>query len=143
LTKFSNVTLIHRRNEFRASKVMIDRVLANNKINIIYDSVITQLIGSNKLESIICQNIKTNETFNLPVDGLFYGLGLKPNTNLFKNVINLDSDGYIIKNDETMTNIPGIFVAGDASDKVYRQAVVAAADGCKAALDVCKYLSEL
>ena len=152
LTKFSDVTLIHRKDAFRASKIMQDRVLNNPKIKIIYDTVIKELNGSkdnknNKgLESITIKNLKTNEESELKVDGLFYGLGLTPNTQLFKGLLDMDEAGYIIKNPidnlETMTSIEGVFVAGDVSDKIYRQAVVAAGDGCKAALDVVNYLNE-
>lgn len=146
LTKFSDVILIHRRDTFRASKVMQERVFNNPKIKIMYDTVISKLNGEKCLESIITKNLKTNEETELKVDGLFYGLGLTPNTNLFKGILEMDSEGYIIKkpihNFETMTSITGIFVAGDASDKIYRQAVVAAGDGCKAALDVNNYLIE-
>lgn len=146
LTKFSEVTLIHRRNEFRASKIMQDRVKANPKIKIIYDTVITQLDGKDKLESIICQNIKTGLTFSIDVDGLFYGLGLTPQTELFTGKIDMDLDGYITNNFnheyKTQTSMDGVFVAGDCHDKKYKQAITAAADGCKAALEVINYLNE-
>ena len=146
LTKFSDVILIHRRDTFRASKIMQKRVLENPKIKIVYDTVISKLNGEKCLESIITKNIKTNEETELKVDGLFYGLGLTPNTYLFKDILELDEEGYIIKkpihNLETMTSIKGVFVAGDSNDKIYRQAVVAAGDGCKAALDVNNYLIE-
>ena len=123
---------------------MQNKVLDNPKIKIIYDTIVTELRGEDKLTSIKCQNIKTNEEFNLEVDGLFYGLGLTPNSKLFKSILDMDSDGYIIKNKksefETATSVEGIFVAGDISDRIYRQAIVAAGDGCKAALDVNQYL---
>lgn len=147
LTKFSNVTLIHRRNEFRASKAMVSKVLANPKIKIVYDTIITSLHGEDRLQSIDCKNIVTGEETNIVVNGLFYGLGLKPNTKMFEGLLELDNDGYILRskyNDyeyETMTFVEGIFVAGDANDKTYRQAIVASGDGCKAALDVNKYLN--
>ena len=144
LTKFSDVIMIHRRDTLRASKIMQNKVLDNPKIKIIYDTIVTELRGEDKLTSIKCQNIKTNEEFNLEVDGLFYGLGLTPNSKLFKSILDMDSDGYIIKNKksefETATSVEGIFVAGDISDRIYRQAIVAAGDGCKAALDVNQYL---
>lgn len=147
LTKFSDVTLIHRRDAFRASKVMQQKLFSNPKIKIIYDTIVTDLHGDNKLTSITCKNIKTNETFNLEVDGLFYGLGLTPNSQLFKGQLELDEGGYIVKDKtskyETATSVEGVFVAGDVADKVYRQAVVAAGDGCKAALDVNDYLEHL
>lgn len=149
LTKFSNVTLIHRRNNFRASKIMQQRILNNPKIKIIYDSIITKLNGKNKLEEIECKNIITGKISNIPVDGLFYGLGLIPNTAIFKDIIETDNDGYIIryhKKDgpyKTMTSQIGIFVGGDCTDKRYKQACTAAADGVKCALDVIDYLSEI
>lgn len=146
LTKFSDVTLVHRRNEFRASKVMQDRVMNNPKITIIYDSVIHKLNGSEKLSSVILLNVKTGQKSTIEVDGLFYGLGLTPNTKLFNGQIKTDADNYIIRyrhidgKYKTMTSIEGVFVAGDATDKKYKQAVVACGEGCKAALDVEKYL---
>lgn len=147
LTKFSDVTLIHRSEQFRASKIMQDRVKENPKIKIIYDTVIDELSGDEKLESITCRNIKTGKKFFMRVDGLFYGLGLKPETNIFKDYIETDQDGYIKRNDfdekyKTMTSVQGIFVAGDCHDKKYKQAVTACSEGCKAALDVINYLSE-
>lgn len=149
LTKFSDVVLIHRRNEFRASKIMQERVINNPKINIIYDTVIEELNGNDVLESVVLKNIKTGEKTIMLVDGLFYGLGLIPNSQLFTNQIQLDTDGYIVRyrhpngKYKTMTSIEGIFVAGDVTDKKYKQAIVACGDGCKAALDAEKYLSGL
>lgn len=146
LTKFSNVTLIHRRNDFRASKVLVSRVIANPKIKIIYDTIIEKINGVNNLESINIKNIKTDEQTTINVDGLFYGLGLIPNSHIVKHLVNCDSDGYIIRyrdaqnNYKTLTSHEGIFVAGDVSDKKYKQAIVACGDGCKAAMDVEKYL---
>lgn len=147
LTKFSKVILIHRRDKFRASNIMQQKVLNNDKIDIIYDTEIIKLIGSDKLEGIIHKNVKTNEEKTIPVDGLFYGLGIKPNSLMFKDLLELDAEGYIVKKTdiinhyETATSIPGIFVAGDVSDKKYRQAIVACGDGCRAAMDVNDYLS--
>jgi thioredoxin reductase (NADPH) len=144
LTKFSQVTLIHRRDTFRASKVMQKRVLEHPKIRIIYNTVITELHGTHHLEAVTLRNVVTSETSKLLVDGLFYGLGLKPNTELFAGQLERDEDGYIrlVSSEyETMTSVPGVFVAGDAQDKVYRQAVVAAGQGCKASLDVNAYLN--
>lgn len=143
LTKFSNVTLIHRRDTFRASKIMQNRLLDNKKVKIIYDSVVAEIKGNEELEEIVVKNIKTNETINIQVDGLFYGLGLKPNTKLFENKLELDEEGFIIKKHETETSIKGVFVAGDVADKIYKQAVIASGDGCKAALDVCNYLATI
>jgi len=145
LTKFSDVTLIHRRDTFKASKVMIKRVQDNSKIKILTDTIIEKLEGGEKLETIHIKNLKQNQTSELKVNGLFYGLGLTPNTSLFKGVLEMDEDGYILRKSkkfETMTSIEGIFVAGDAHDKIYRQAVVACGDGCKASLDSNNYLNE-
>lgn len=149
LTKFSKVTLIHRRDTFRASKIMVDRVLKNERITIIYDTEVVKLYGDEKLTAIDYKNVKTGEITNLNVDGLFYGLGLKPNTEAFKGFIELDEDNYILKSHvsehneyETSTSVKGVFVAGDVCDKVYKQAIVAAGDGCKAALDVLNYLQK-
>jgi thioredoxin reductase (NADPH) len=141
LTKFSRVTLIHRRDTFRASTIMQKRVLENEKITILYNTTVTELMGENKLEKI---KISTNNVESiLDVDGLFYALGLKPNSQLVENLLPLEN-GYVQLPKtlpfETMA-LPGLFVAGDVHDSIYRQAVVAAADGCKAALDVEKYLS--
>eukprot|EP01091_Cochliopodium_minus_P020149 TRINITY_DN8709_c0_g1_i1.p1 TRINITY_DN8709_c0_g1~~TRINITY_DN8709_c0_g1_i1.p1 ORF type:complete len:315 (-),score=102.10 TRINITY_DN8709_c0_g1_i1:96-1040(-) len=147
LTRFSEVTLIHRRSEFRASKIMQNKVLTNPKIKIIYDTVVEKVNGGEEVTDVNCKNIVTNETFNLPVDGLFYGLGLTPNSKLFQGLIKIDEEGYILHNQitgyETSTSKKGIFVAGDVADKVFRQAVVASGDGCKAAMEVEKYLSHL
>jgi thioredoxin reductase (NADPH) len=142
LTKFSNVTLIHRQNKFRASKLMQTRTMEHPKINIIYDTIVTELHGENSLIGITTKNVLTGVISHLQVDGLFYGLGLNPNTQIFD--VEKNNGGYIsvCKKDgfSTMTSIPGIFVAGDAHDDIYRQAVIAAGDGCRAAMDVHKYL---
>lgn len=145
LTKFSDVILVHRRDTFRASKAMQTKLFENPKIKIIYDTVIEKFNGSDKLQSVILKNLKTGETQEAEVDGLFYGLGLTPNTGLFKGVLDMDEEGYIKKigdhHFETMTSIEGVFVAGDANDKIYRQAIVASGDGCKAAMDANNYLN--
>lgn len=158
LTKFSDVTLIHRKSSFRASKVMQKRVLANPKIHILYETTIERLTasltasltGTSRLVSIDVKNHKTDEIVTLPVDGLFYGLGLHPNTDIFKGQLDMDSEGCINMQVPgtaaphkytTMTSVPGVFVAGDAQVGAYRQAVVAAGDGCKAALDANNYLN--
>lgn len=146
LTKFSNVTLVHRRNAFRASNIMIDRVISNDKIEIIYDSVVDKIIGSSKLSAVVLRNVLNDNLNTVPVDGLFYGLGSSPNTSIFRNQINMDDIGHIKRyrsvdgTYKTMTSIEGVFVAGDSCDKRYRQAIVACGEGCKSALDVEKYL---
>jgi thioredoxin reductase (NADPH) len=144
LTRFSNVTLIHRRNEFRASAIMQKRVLEHPKIKIIYNTVIKELQGDGKLQRIVTLTDGTIENV-LEVDGLFYALGLTPNSDLVKDLVPLEN-GYIQlpKDSEYETMVrPGLFVAGDVHDETYRQAVVAASSGCKAALDVERYLSTL
>lgn len=145
LTKFSSVTLIHRRDSFRASKIMQKRVFNNPKISIIYNTVIEQLIADeNKIQAVGLLDLQTNLRTCIPVDGLFYGLGLKPNTTVVPDTIQKDADGYIVLSANSMqTNVQGVFAAGDVHDKVYRQAIVAAGDGSKAALDAIKYISEL
>jgi len=146
LTKFSNVVLIHRKNTFRASKIMQKRVLEHPKIQILYDTTVEKLQGKDKLESILIKNLKTSLIAEIKVDGLFYGLGLKPNTNLFSGILDMTEDGYVKKGFsekfETMTSVHGVFVAGDSHDKIYRQAIVASGDGSKAALDANNYLNE-
>lgn len=138
LTKFSDVTLIHRRDTFRASKIMLSRVIANDRITIIKNSIIEELLGHETLERVKIRNLITDEVTELPVNGLFYGLGLKPNVDLCKDLISLDADGYALK-----PEIPGLFVAGDVSDKIYKQAIVACGEGCKAALDANNYLQHV
>lgn len=140
LTKFSNVILIHRRDKFRASAAMQKKLFSNPKISIIYDTEIVRLIGEDKLEKIEIQNVKTGERKEIEVDGLFYGLGLTPNTSLFKDLVEM-KDGYIKQfNESTATSVPGLFSAGDCSDYKYRQAGTAAAEGIKSALDANLYI---
>lgn len=146
LTKFSHVLLIHRRDTFRASKVMQSRVLANTKITVRYSTRVLELEGNDKghLQAIVVENVVSGQTEKILTDGLFYGLGLTPSTSLFRDFVDCDTGGYILRAREspweTMTSMPGIFVAGDAHDQVYRQAIVASGDGCKAAMDVCSFL---
>ena len=147
LTKFaSKVTLIHRREEFRASKIMIDRVLDNPKIEIIKNAVVTDILGSQKdgVSSILLKDTIDGKERNFDCDGVFYGIGHEPNTNQFKGMINLDDQGYIITNPgSTLTNVAGVFACGDVQDSHYRQAVTAAGSGCMAAIDAEKYLEDL
>ena len=147
LTKFaSKVTLIHRREEFRASKIMIDRVLDNPKIEIIKNAVVTDILGSQKdgVSSILLKDTIDGKERNFDCDGVFYGIGHEPNTNQFKGIINLDDQGYIITNPgSTLTNVAGVFACGDVQDSHYRQAVTAAGSGCMAAIDAEKYLEDL
>ncbi len=146
LTKFaSKVHLIHRRNELRAEKLLQEKLKANKKIQIIWDSVIEEVMGTNEpkgVSGIKIKNVKTNKTSELKVDGLFIAIGHDPATALFKDQLKMDKEGYLItKPDSTITNIPGVFAAGDVKDKIFRQAVTAAGMGCMAALEAEKHLS--
>ncbi len=146
LTKFaSKVKLIHRRNELRAEKMLQAKLKANKKIEIIWDSVVEDVIGDTNpksVKAIKIKNVKTNKTNELKVDGLFIAIGHDPATSLFKGQLNMDKEGYIVTNpDSTITNVPGVFAAGDVKDKIFRQAVTAAGMGCMAALEAEKHLS--
>ena len=146
LTKFaSKVKLIHRRNELRAEKMLQAKLKANKKIEIIWDSVVEDVIGNTNpksVKAIKIKNVKTNKTIELKVDGLFIAIGHDPATSLFKGQLNMDKEGYIVTNpDSTITNVPGVFAAGDVKDKIFRQAVTAAGMGCMAALEAEKHLS--
>ena len=146
LTKFaSKVKLIHRRNELRAEKMLQAKLKANKKIEIIWDSVVEDVIGNTNpksVKAIKIKNVKTNKTTEFKVDGLFIAIGHDPATSLFKGQLNMDKEGYIITNpDSTITNVPGVFAAGDVKDKIFRQAVTAAGMGCMAALEAEKHLS--
>jgi thioredoxin reductase (NADPH) len=149
LTHFaSSVTIIHRRKEFRASKIMIQRANENPKIDFLLDTVVDEFLGTNeknvkKLTHIKVRNVVTNETQTLQADGVFYAIGHTPNTEIFKEFIETDSNGYIVtKGKSSYTNVPGVFACGDAQDSVYRQAVTAAGSGCIAAIDAERWLSE-
>jgi len=146
LTKFaSKVYLIHRRNELRAEKMLQEKLKANKKIEIIWDSAVDEVIGTAEpkvVNALKIKNLKTNNITDLKVDGLFIAIGHDPATALFKNQLDMDKEGYLItKSDSTETNVPGVFAAGDVKDKVFRQAVTAAGMGCMSALEAEKYLS--
>lgn len=144
LTKFvESVTIIHRRDSFRASKIMQERVKGNPKIKVIWNSVVEEVLGDDKVNAIKIRNVNTNEQETLNFDGLFVAIGYKPNTDFLKGVLDLDTAGYIITKDEVKTKIEGVYVAGDVADHIYRQAVTAAASGTKAALEVRAYLQNL
>jgi len=148
LTKFaSSVTIVHRRDSFRASKIMQDRALSNDKIDVIWNSEVVDLIGDEKdkgLEKVILNNVLTNEKTEHAVDGLFLGIGHSPNSVLFKDYLDLDEKGYIItKPDSSETSLEGVFAAGDIQDTKYMQAITAAGSGCMAAMDAERYLEEL
>ena len=146
LTKFaSKVTLIHRRHEFRASKIMQDRVLAHDKIEILWNTEVREINGTKEtgVESIRIFNTETNNESVLPTQGVFIAIGHQPNTGLFKGVLDMDDVGYLITEGKTMkTNIDGVFACGDAQDAYYRQAVTAAGTGCMAAIDAERFLAE-
>ena len=146
LTKFaSKVKLIHRRNELRAEKMLQKKLMQNKKIEIIWDTVIEDVVGEKDPKNVTgvkIKNVKSNKVDELKIDGLFIAIGHDPATKLFKDQVKMDSEGYLItKPDSTETNIPGVFAAGDVKDKIFRQAVTAAGMGCMAALEAEKYLS--
>ena len=144
LTRYANhVTVLHRRDTLRASKIMQDRAFKNPKISFIWDTEITEVLGENEVTGLRLHNVKTDEESILPVQGFFLAIGHKPNTDLFKGILAMDKVGYIVPVEHTMTNIPGIFAAGDVTDHRYRQAVTAAGDGCRAAIDAERWLESL
>jgi len=142
LTKFaSKVTLIHRRDSLRASKIMQDRALANPKIEPMWNTVVEDLLGTDKLEGAVVRNIVTNETSTLPVTGLFVAIGHRPNTDLFRGVLDMEDSGYLVTQPgSSYTNVPGVFACGDVQDHTYRQAITAAGSGCMAAIDTERWL---
>ena len=146
LTKFaSKVQLIHRRDELRAEKLLQKKLMENKKIEIIWDSVVEEVIGDDEpknVKGLKIKNVKTNDIKELKIDGLFVAIGHDPATRLFKDQLNMDKEGYLLtKPDSTETNVPGVFAAGDVKDKIFRQAVTAAGMGCMSALEAEKYLS--
>ena len=141
LTRYANhVTVIHRRDSLRASKIMQDRAFRNPKISFIWETDVIEVLGDDAITGLRLRNVKTGEESVLPVQGLFLAIGHEPNTGLFKGVIDMDQKGYIVPVEYTMTNIPGVFAAGDVTDHRYRQAVTAAGDGCRAAIDLERWL---
>ena len=143
LSKFaSRVNLVHRRTEFRASKIMVDRARANEKIRFVTPFAIEKIsdVEKNGVENVTLRNTQTNETSILPVDGVFIAIGHEPNTKSFRGQLDMDENGYLITHDGSKTNVPGVFAAGDVQDHHYRQAVTAAGSGCMAAIDAEKFL---
>ncbi|MCZ6758418.1 MAG: thioredoxin-disulfide reductase [Bacteroidetes bacterium] len=144
LTRFaSKVYVIHRRSELRASKIMQERAKKEDKIEFIWDSTVEDVLGEKEVESVQLKNTQTGETSTLPVQGLFLAIGHTPNTSVFKDFLDMDDLGYLVTQaDSTYSNIDGVFVSGDAQDRVYRQAVTAAGTGCMAAMDAERWLAE-
>ncbi|GBL41724.1 thioredoxin reductase [Nitrosarchaeum sp.] len=143
LTKFATtVHIVHRRESLRASKIMQERAIKNNKIKFHWNSAVIDIKGDQKMHQAVLKNIKTGEEKTLDVAGLFVAIGHEPNTKLFKKQIDLDDEGYIILKNKTHTNIEGVFAAGDVHDRSYKQAITAAGFGCMAAIDVDKYLTD-
>ena len=146
LTKFaSKVTVIHRRDSLRASKIMQDKAFANPKIEFIWDSEIASVndVEKGEVTGVTVRNVKTGALTEVPLDGVFIAIGHTPNTSLFKGQIELDANGYVVTHDGSRTSVPGVFAAGDVQDHVYRQAVTAAGSGCMAAIDAERFLEGL
>ena len=136
------VTVIHRRDKLRASQVMQDRVMKNSRIDLVWDSTVEEILGEQKVTGVRLENVKNHKTTTVPTDGVFVAIGYTPNTEVFKGRIDLDAKGYVVTRNETETSVPGVFAAGDVRDYRYRQAITAAADGCKAAIDADRFLAE-
>lgn len=144
LTKFaSKVYVIHRRDELRASKIMVGRLLEHEKVEMVWDTVVEEVLGEDLVTGLKLRNVKTDEVSELPLEGLFLAIGHTPNTGIFEGQLDLDEKGYILlPGENTMTSVPGVFAAGDVTDHVYRQAITAAGMGCQAAIDAERWLDE-
>jgi len=142
LTKFANtVTIVHRRDELRASKIMIERAEANDKISFIWNSVVEEIEGETSVEGVVLRNVLTDELTALPVTGVFVAIGHRPNTDLFKGQLELEDNGYMVTQPgSSYTNVEGVFACGDVQDHTYRQAITAAGSGCMAAIDAERWL---
>jgi thioredoxin reductase (NADPH) len=145
LTRFADkVTLVHRRKELRASKIMQDRAFANPKIEFAWNSVVEDVVGDGRVEALRLRDVETGSVTDLPVTGVFVAIGHTPNTKLFEGKLDLDENGYLLTKPGTaQTSVPGVFAGGDVQDHVYRQAITAAGSGCMAALEAERYLEAL
>jgi thioredoxin reductase (NADPH) len=143
LTSYARaVAIVHRRDQLRACPMLQEKVFANTKIKVVWNSVVEEILGERRVEAVRLKNVKTGEVSSMAADGVFIAIGHKPNTDVFKGQIALDSNGYIIVHDETKTSVEGVFASGDNHDTKYKQAITAAGAGCKAALDAQRYLHE-
>src|SRR6266851_7534245 len=138
----NSVTVVHRRDALRASKIMQERATANPKIHFIWDSAVKEITGDDKVTGVQLHNLKSGKESHVKAEGVFVAIGYEPNTGFLKGKIELDSQGYVVTRKETETSVPGVFAAGDVRDHKYRQAITAAADGCKAAIDADRFLAE-
>ncbi len=144
LTRFANlVTIVHRRDSFRASKIMQDRVLANPKIKVVWNTTVDEIKGDKAVTTAVLKDVGTGQTREMPIDGVFLAIGYEPNTKLFKGQLQMDDQGYLVTKDEVRTDIDGVYVAGDVADRVYRQAGTAAGSGIKAALCVRAFMQDI
>jgi thioredoxin reductase (NADPH) len=138
----NSVTVVHRRDMLRASKILQERAVANPKIRFVWDSTVKEITGDDKVTGVQLHNLKSGRDTHLKAEGVFVAIGFEPNTEFLKGKVDLDSQGYIVTRKDTETSVPGVFAAGDVRDHKYRQAVTAAADGCKAAIDSDHFLAE-
>src|SRR6266705_1641783 len=138
----NSVTVVHRRDALRASKIMQERATANPKIHFVWDSAIKEITGDDKVTGVQLHNLKSGKDSHVNAEGVFVAIGYEPNTGFLKGKVELDSQGYVVTRKDTETNVPGVFAAGDVRDHKYRQAVTAAADGCMAAIDADRFLAE-